>query len=397
MNANDIDGFLKDVKSSIGALGKRRDTDIGFNAFALVSDVYYRENFHSDVIAAILNPDSPHGEGKRFLRLFVQYLERVARIRGMKLADTLAELSLEGSIRVAREEGHIDIKIEAVDWTIIVENKINGANDMERQIPRYIRDCGGPERVKAVVYLNAAAEVYPSRLGWADEDIKIIDACLLPIVGYSETKSVPNLVEGWLEPCELAAKSFAARSVIAQYIELVVNHARDTMDQIQLENVANALAENRIDYTKLLGAMQSLPNMLADKIAKNFGGKEGVKDSWVWRDVVAVLDLENIKPSGGDGKTVRFSIDVDCSKLERRGIMFFSRTQNAVPLTNYETLLKGFDSEFHYDKVEDRIVLPISTNQVFLDIGSFIERIDKLVMFLCQKRSELQNIAGGVV
>ena len=36
----------------------------GFNVFYLISDYYYRETFHSDIIAALLSPKERHGEGQ---------------------------------------------------------------------------------------------------------------------------------------------------------------------------------------------------------------------------------------------------------------------------------------------------------------------------------------------
>jgi hypothetical protein len=36
----------------------KRDVDIGFNLFAIVSDIYYRENFHSDILKTYLSNPS---------------------------------------------------------------------------------------------------------------------------------------------------------------------------------------------------------------------------------------------------------------------------------------------------------------------------------------------------
>lgn len=40
------------------------------NVFSLVSDLYYRENFHSDIICEFLNPAGSHNEGTTFLFAF---------------------------------------------------------------------------------------------------------------------------------------------------------------------------------------------------------------------------------------------------------------------------------------------------------------------------------------
>lgn len=54
-------------------LRKRDEFKLGFNVFSLVSDTYYKENFHSEIIYALLNPKGEHGEGCLFLDLFLDY------------------------------------------------------------------------------------------------------------------------------------------------------------------------------------------------------------------------------------------------------------------------------------------------------------------------------------
>ena len=131
MTLQDIERFLKENAARLHRLGERKDASLGFNAFALVSDTYYRENFHSDIIRAILDPHSGHGEGALFLQKFVDFISTEARTTGKaKLADMLRNLAVDDSAEVTREEGRVDVKIKASEWTIIVENKINGAGDM---------------------------------------------------------------------------------------------------------------------------------------------------------------------------------------------------------------------------------------------------------------------------
>ena len=52
-------------------------TKIGFNAFTLTSDFYYRENFHSFIIKAFLDPKEKHNEGYKYLHLFIELLNKV--------------------------------------------------------------------------------------------------------------------------------------------------------------------------------------------------------------------------------------------------------------------------------------------------------------------------------
>ncbi len=48
--------------------------DIGFNLFTIISDTFYRENFHRDIIYEFLNPQGSHKEGNKYLMLFLDML-----------------------------------------------------------------------------------------------------------------------------------------------------------------------------------------------------------------------------------------------------------------------------------------------------------------------------------
>ena len=50
---------------------EKSQTDTGFNIFNLISDTYYKENFHSDIIAAFLDTKGKHNAGNEYLKLFI--------------------------------------------------------------------------------------------------------------------------------------------------------------------------------------------------------------------------------------------------------------------------------------------------------------------------------------
>lgn len=112
---------------------KKYKFTLGFNVFVLTSDRYYRENFHSDIIKAFLNPQENHGQGCLFLNALIDMLNKLfsdsVRINKNHYADAIAE----------REIGKLDIAIfsEVSKHCIIIENKIYNAGDMPRQLPRY--------------------------------------------------------------------------------------------------------------------------------------------------------------------------------------------------------------------------------------------------------------------
>lgn len=73
MNISRVTEFLNDpiVKAICqkGKLWNDKTKEPDFNPFTLISELYYRENFHSDIIRAILDPGESHKEGNLFLAL----------------------------------------------------------------------------------------------------------------------------------------------------------------------------------------------------------------------------------------------------------------------------------------------------------------------------------------
>ena len=396
LKLENIQNFLKENAECLRGLADHRDTSIGFNAFALVSDTYRKENFHSDIIAAILNPSSPHGEGDLFLRLFLEHLIAVARNQGKEglgLADELSKLPLKGQIEVKREDGRVDIQIKAPDWTIIIENKINGAVDMELQLPRYLEACGGTDRVKAFVYLTASEPKEPDVRNWPKKERMWILSHLINLVGFSETKPVRNLVDGWLDPCEKAAKEFAARAVLNQYSELVRKQAGETMNQNELKGLLDSLSKNKIPYTDFRQAIEALPHTLALVIVEKIKsrGKTKLEQAKAEKDG-CFLTFEAVPAGSSD--SVRYAIDINLAALEDEGVSFWARDDRLKGgIRACESLVKSSGLDFKYNESWMRFVWTPPTNEVFGNIDAFFAKIDRLVSVLEKNWAKLETIA----
>ena len=127
-NKYDIDGSLK------------------FNFFESISDLYYRENFHSDILEVLLNPNTKEIGRKYFMQEFINFL-------GLTSEQFDCRLDFE----VIREkENRIDLCIKNKNQAIIVENKINYAPDMANQLVRYMKYVDEDLGIKTytVVYLT---------------------------------------------------------------------------------------------------------------------------------------------------------------------------------------------------------------------------------------------------
>ena len=55
-------------------------TQDAFNIFHIISDLWYRENFHSDIIKFFLDPKEKHDCGVVFLNTFIQMLNSLVRL-----------------------------------------------------------------------------------------------------------------------------------------------------------------------------------------------------------------------------------------------------------------------------------------------------------------------------
>ncbi len=96
-----------------------------FNFFESISDKWYRENFHSDILYTILNPETKEIGRKLFIQEFVKFLG--------------ISFNCDDNIIVTKEKGKVDLLIRNSKKAIIIENKINYAPDMDNQLVRYMQ------------------------------------------------------------------------------------------------------------------------------------------------------------------------------------------------------------------------------------------------------------------
>ncbi|MCP2027401.1 hypothetical protein L1276_002558 [Flavobacterium sp. HSC-32F16] len=188
-----------------------------FNLFTISSYNSYLENFHSDVIKLLLDPQERHGHHSVFLDLFLDYLISLgARID--KSQYTLCELT--------RERGNIDIWIKdpTSKRSIIIENKINNASDMENQLENYYNYahlCGF--QVDSILYITLHSN---KNAPWTD-NIELNSK----ILNISAFKNNDDLCQGWLEKCYEMAADEHSRSFIFQYLKLIKHLSQHGMDR----------------------------------------------------------------------------------------------------------------------------------------------------------------------
>lgn len=228
-----------------------------FNLFTISSYNSYIENFHSDIIASLLNPNAPHSEQYSFLHLFIDYLNR---FHGLMITKDDYK-----NVDVRREKGKLDIWIKDITSkkAIIIENKINFAPDMDDQIGRYWKYSEADNKfiVEAIVYLtlDGTKKAPPT------------DAAISHLVKNIEafTDKTSDLLTGWLEPCLLHASNQDSFSFLFQYIKLIKHLAHRSMESQTMEELYQLI--NSEDGFKTLEAIVSMYADLKRFRADKFG------------------------------------------------------------------------------------------------------------------------------
>ncbi|RKS03063.1 PD-(D/E)XK nuclease family protein [Flavobacterium sp. 102] len=230
---------------------KKEIFDIGFNVFKLSSDLYYRENFHSDIIKAFLDPSEKHNEKTKYLNIFIDLLNKSGHHQ-------LNKYDFENAM-VIRERNNIDILIadEISTKAIIIENKINNAIDQKRQLPRYFNTIKEKYNVEAIVYLTLNSTKRPEKNDWTKDEILQIEPILKVIPSLD--KSYPNLFHDWIVPSIIESKNSEGLFLLQQYGNLIKHINSQTMDTISVEKFYNTLKENDSLKTSI-----SIRNMLND-------------------------------------------------------------------------------------------------------------------------------------
>jgi hypothetical protein len=152
---SDIDSMLDNLKKRSQPISnKDRST---FNIFTSISDIYYRENLHSDILKNIFDPNTPDIGDLLYLNTLVDIINQEANLN-------LSKFSHKENVKIIREhkiqnadgkEGGIDIFIydKTIKQCIIIENKIYNAKDMDNQLGRYFEYASKYFERIAIVYL----------------------------------------------------------------------------------------------------------------------------------------------------------------------------------------------------------------------------------------------------
>lgn len=280
------DPVLVDLIRTYDACVANREVDIGFNLFNLISPVYHRENLHSDIIKEILDPNGAHGRGDGHLCLFIEYLNQH---HGLAI-----DQNQYRAAEVSREPGRIDLLIrdKNKERAIIIENKISGAVDQYRQIPRYLDTVESEYQLKcdAILYLNLSELKGPDTTDWSNQEREKIRPLLKIIRAYHESDD--DLYHGWLIKC-IQDPHEEPDFVIIQYSNLIKKLARNIMNEPIMEKFygwASSTETSRkiASFTKMAN---DLPAYRISRIQKHlFSSPAPFSRSWPYRPTLLVVE-----------------------------------------------------------------------------------------------------------
>lgn len=209
-----------------------------FNVFKLASDLYYCENFHSDVICNFLNPKGSYGQGNVFLNAFIDMVNTLFNKNINRFDYEHAE--------AVRKHQRIDILVrnEQSKHCIIIENKLNDATDTDRQLPKYYDYMAAKHYiVDAIVYLPMETTKTPSKDHWTNDDKKNVDQllCVLPIFNKNDAS---NLVDAWLKPCSMLVNDIDCISTLRQFGDLLTTLSNSKMETAIFEDFYNFVSDS---------------------------------------------------------------------------------------------------------------------------------------------------------
>lgn len=239
MDIEAIEKLIRSRESAVVESYKKQSENVfgGLNLFEIVSEIYHRENMHSDVLQILLSPEGNHDEKYKYLNLFIRFLIKKAP-NNIKLEDWST------SVTVSREEGRRDITIKSKNRAIIIENKINNAGDTQNQIPTYYYQIKGKgQKLDAIVYLTLNQGKEPDKSTWkvTEEDKNEIEKILIKIRAFDGTDN--DLISGWINPCIDATSDINNQLVLNQYKAILQKLTQSLLDMDYMDKFVALLEE----------------------------------------------------------------------------------------------------------------------------------------------------------
>lgn len=262
--------FLKKANKIVEAHeSKENEKGTHFNLFSILDRETDEEKTHSALISELLNPQGSHGQGDKFLNLFISVLSQKKKesafwkdaIIPKNLNDV--QVYTERNIgKYRNQESILDILLLNSEWQIIIENKFN-AKQGKQQLERYLDYLNEDKSRKTLlIYLTKIGDTYKSKELTNGSDYY----CL----------TYKNDILTWLEKC---VKNCLAIPIIeqslAQYIDLIKketfqtsnNEMKNEIQKLILHNGIKGASEIVKNYEKaLISIIEDLQKKTTEKL-----------------------------------------------------------------------------------------------------------------------------------
>ena len=378
---------------------KTYKSTVNYSLFNAISDSYYRENYHSDILALYLKYPEVRKE-------FILWLNKELLLEGGKeinINEYAENFDDYGEDFVDREKYRIDILLRSSNEkkAIIIENKSNNADDQPKQLIRYYEALKKEGiTVDAIFYLNKTSKHKPDL---DEDDIKKIEKLL--VLGYLlEDESIPekkdksftgNVIRKVIQNTNNIRLNALSQEIMDLFnlvinedinMKALENFVKELSDNNNLRKLQNIIKENKKNIKKLGNELSDnelikklqkineaynyLPKYFVKKYLKYLDSKETKHKVWVYNPTTLVIDIKS-------EKGINYAIDVhfpinntsfglqvrDKSEEERKKILnkLKEKAGDSFPFKDlegnrYKRYIKDTFDEIEIKKIFDAII-----------------------------------------
>ena len=234
----DLYEIIKDYKSNIYQ-----------NLFTSISDTFYRENYHSDILCYLFNFDIAKEE----------LIKWINEKKGLSI-----DFEKYNGGDVVREKKFRDITLYSRDNqnAIIIENKSNNANDQEKQIFRYVKSIEFENAsVDGILYINKFSKEVPEHSNWKDEYNEIKDKLL--ITNLIGDESLEMLIERILRNSKTDSKLNTIATEIINLFKIITMGSMNKEISEMYEMICKSQVKDK--FLKIFESLNQFPKMFTNK------------------------------------------------------------------------------------------------------------------------------------
>lgn len=243
-----------------------------FNLFSIMKMETSEDWTHSAFITEFLNTKGSHGQGNKFLKLFIEYVNQEILKQNIQNGPIFqfdyCSAKLKKRIGPINDDktngGEIDIYIEDGDNCIIIENKIY-AKDQQNQLLRYY-NYAKRKKTCWLFYLTLDGRS-PDDFASGSEEVK---KKVIPI-------SYKKHILGWLELCKREVSDLPlVRESLTQYINLVKKLTNQSINRKMDAEIVNTIISSTEALTAAFDVCKNIENVydpLLDMLKKQLREK----------------------------------------------------------------------------------------------------------------------------